>query len=43
MPIDEVEQGYNKDLEKKIQSFWQENDIYNKTSKQRENREEILG
>lgn len=38
MPIDEVEQGYNKDLEKKIQSFWQENDIYNKTSKQRENR-----
>lgn len=38
MPIHEVEQGYNKDLEKKIQSFWQENDIYDKTSKQRENR-----
>ena len=38
MPIHEVEQGYNKNLEKKIQDFWKENDIYNKTSQLRENR-----
>ncbi len=38
MPIHEVEQGYNKKLEKDIQSFWQENDIYNKTNKLRENK-----
>ena len=38
MPINEVEQGYNKDLENKIQRFWQEQNIYDKTSKQRENK-----
>ena len=38
MPINEVEQGYNKALENKIQRFWQEQNIYNKTSKQRENK-----
>lgn len=38
MPINEVEQGYNKDLEKKIESFWNENDIYNKTNKLREHK-----
>ena len=38
MPINEVEQGYNKSLENKIQRFWQEQNIYNKTSKQRENK-----
>ncbi len=38
MPIHEVEQGYNKELENKIQRFWQEQNIYDKTSKQRENK-----
>lgn len=38
MPINEVEQGYNKELENKIQRFWQEQNIYEKTSKQRENK-----
>ena len=38
MPINEVEQGYNKELENKIQRFWQEQNIYDKTSKQRENK-----
>ena len=38
MPINEVEQGYNKSLENKIQRFWQEQNIYDKTSKQRENK-----
>lgn len=35
MPINEVEQGYNKELENKIQRFWQEQNIYDKTSKLR--------
>lgn len=38
MPINEVEQGYNKALENKIQRFWQEQNIYDKTSKLRENK-----
>lgn len=38
MPINEVEQGYNKELENKIQRFWQEQNIYDKTSKLRENK-----
>ena len=38
MAINEVEQGYNKELEKKIQDFWNKEDIYNKTSKLRENK-----
>ncbi|MCD7782254.1 MAG: isoleucine--tRNA ligase [Methanosphaera sp.] len=38
MPIKGVEQGYDKKLENDIQSFWQENDIYKKTNKLRENR-----
>ncbi len=37
MPIKGVEQGYDKKLEKDIQSFWQENKIYDKTNKLREN------
>ena len=38
MPINEVEQGYDKALENKIQRFWQEQNIYDKTSKLRENK-----
>ncbi len=36
MPIEEVDHGYNKSLEKKMQSFWKDNKIYTKTNKLRE-------
>lgn len=38
MPINEVAQGYDKNLEKKIQEFWNQNEIFEKTKKLRENR-----
>ena len=36
MAIKEAAHGYNKDLEKKVQLFWKDNDIYKKTNELRE-------